>query len=178
MRSRRRAVSAERREEASRELCAKLLARDDVKAAMRARRPAAVYMATAQELDLTELVEALWAADVTVTVPCRKGAEGRYAMCVYDNQSAMVEGEHGIPEPAEQNEIAAADMGLWIVPGLAFGRDGTRLGYGGGWYDRLLAGAAEDAAAIGVGYDFQLVDTLPQEAHDRRLTGVETVEED
>ena len=64
---------------------------------------------------------------------------------------------------------------MWIVPGLAFTRAGARLGYGGGWYDRLLGEAAPVAVALGVAHVFQIVDALPVEPHDRTLSGVVSV---
>ena len=81
----------------------------------------------------------------------------------------------GIREPAEVRPIAPADIGVWIVPGLAFTRAGGRLGYGGGWYDRLLGEAAPGAVALGVAHAFQIVDALPVEPHDRTLSGVVSV---
>ena len=75
-------------------------------------------------------------------------------------------------EPAEVYEIATEDIGAWIVPGLAFTLDGRRLGYGGGWYDRYLAAAAPGALALAVAYPFQMLDDLPADAHDRRVSTV------
>jgi len=65
---------------------------------------------------------------------------------------------------------------VWIVPGLAFTRTGARLGYGGGWYDRLLAAADPSAVLLGVAYPFQMVEELPSEPHDIRLTDVVVAE--
>ncbi len=61
-----------------------------------------------------------------------------------------------------------------IVPGLAFTRDGDRLGQGGGWYDRFLEGRRRECVTIGVGFDVQLVETLPVEPHDITLDHVVT----
>jgi 5-formyltetrahydrofolate cyclo-ligase len=56
-----------------------------------------------------------------------------------------------------------------VVPGLAFTPAGDRLGQGGGWYDRFLAGIRSECVTIGVGFDVQIVDRLPIEDHDVRL---------
>ena len=61
---------------------------------------------------------------------------------------------------------------VWLVPGLAFTRNGKRLGHGGGWYDRLLADAPKDALKIGIAHAFQVVDDLPGEPHDILLSKV------
>ena len=178
MRRLRRALPPDVRAERSESVCRAVLARADVCAAQAARRPFAVYLATPDEIDLTTLVEALWAADVTVAIPCWDAARKRYVLGAYDNMTTLVEGYMHVPEPAEVNEIAPADIGVWVVPGLAFTREGGRLGYGGGWYDRLLREAAPDAVRLGVAHPFQLVSELPAEPHDQRLTDIVTSSED
>lgn len=55
---------------------------------------------------------------------------------------------------------------LILVPGLAFGRKGHRLGRGGGFYDRFLAKHSGAATKIGVCFAFQVLDTIPRAAHD------------
>ena len=57
---------------------------------------------------------------------------------------------------------------LFIVPALAYDRSGNRLGYGGGYYDRFLARAAEGhAVIIGLAFSFQILEHLPAEPWDR-----------
>ena len=63
----------------------------------------------------------------------------------------------------------AAEVDVWLCPGLAFTPDGRRIGFGGGWYDRFLAAAKPSAKKYGVAYRFQLFDDLPQEPFDLRL---------
>jgi len=84
----------------------------------------------------------------------------------------LAPGAYGIPEPRPDlppEDPSAVD--LVIVPGVAFDRRGCRLGYGGGYYDRLLPALAL-AVKIGLGYGFQLVERIPDEAHDVRLDAV------
>ncbi|MCU1502852.1 MAG: 5-formyltetrahydrofolate cyclo-ligase [Ilumatobacteraceae bacterium] len=80
-------------------------------------------------------------------------------------------GAFAVPEPSgEIVEVAA--VGLVLVPGLAFMVDGTRLGQGGGHYDRFLATCP--APSIGVCFAEQLVDELPVASHDIRVARVVT----
>jgi 5-formyltetrahydrofolate cyclo-ligase len=65
---------------------------------------------------------------------------------------------------------------LIVVPGLAFSRDGHRLGRGGGFFDRLLAGPAAAASKLGVCFDFQLLESIPIEPHDIVMDTVVTEE--
>ena len=73
-------------------------------------------------------------------------------------------GGRGASYPAEADTLV-------IVPGAAFSRDGRRIGYGGGYYDRFFADPDRRGRCIlvGIGYDFQILDELPAEAHDVRL---------
>jgi 5-formyltetrahydrofolate cyclo-ligase len=76
-----------------------------------------------------------------------------------------------IREPAltETRRVTPAEIDLILVPGLAFTRDGWRLGRGGGFYDRFLAQLPARAVNLGVCFEVQIVETLPVEAHDHRL---------
>ncbi len=71
-------------------------------------------------------------------------------------------------------ELHAGEMDLIVLPGAAFTRDGKRLGYGGGFYDTLLAGPAAGVSLAGVCFPCQLLDDLPMEAHDRHVDMVIT----
>lgn len=62
------------------------------------------------------------------------------------------ENEWGIPEPAEGNEISEQEIDLIIVPLLYADKQGNRIGYGKGFYDRFLAKCRPDALKIGVNY--------------------------
>lgn len=80
-------------------------------------------------------------------------------------------GAHGIwvPPPAGRR-VPASGLDLILVPGLAFGAsDGSRLGRGGGFYDRFLATPGVRARRIGVACEWQVSDRVPCEAHDIRV---------
>ncbi len=79
----------------------------------------------------------------------------------------VLPGYRGIPEPQSHCALIAADAIDWVlVPGVAFDTGGHRLGYGGGYYDRLLPQLRSDAARIAGGYEMQLVDRVPAALHD------------
>ena len=58
--------------------------------------------------------------------------------------------------------------GFMLVPGLAFDKNGNRLGYGGGFYDKYLA-SHEEIITAALGYDFQIVEKVPSEPHDKKM---------
>ena len=75
----------------------------------------------------------------------------------------------GVPEPVPECEsVSVSEIDLILVPGLAFDEQGFRLGYGGGFYDRLLAGFS--GCAIGLCYDFQVLKSVPTAKWDVALS--------
>lgn len=86
---------------------------------------------------------------------------------------ALVEGVFDTRVPPPDRPVV--EPTVLLVPLLAFDRAGYRLGYGGGYYDRTLAALAQNQpTSIGLAFAAQEVDTLPHEAHDRRLDWVIT----
>jgi 5-formyltetrahydrofolate cyclo-ligase len=85
-------------------------------------------------------------------------------------------GAFGISEPPTVGALEPKELGaaLVCVPGIAFTPAAARLGRGGGYYDRLLAALEREAVTAGLSYSFQLIDRLPEQAHDRRLDLVVT----
>jgi 5-formyltetrahydrofolate cyclo-ligase len=78
---------------------------------------------------------------------------------------------YGFWEPsADAPRVAAREVDLALVPGLAFDLRGGRLGYGGGYYDQLLPLLPANAARIGVTLEALLFAELPNEEHDTRVS--------
>ncbi|MBI5889028.1 MAG: 5-formyltetrahydrofolate cyclo-ligase [Deltaproteobacteria bacterium] len=86
----------------------------------------------------------------------------------------MAPGSYEISEPgAHEKSVEAAEFDLVVVPGAAFDKNGTRLGYGKGCYDRALKDARCPIAALA--YEFQLVDgEIPAEPHDVPMAAIVT----
>lgn len=89
---------------------------------------------------------------------------------------ALTPERHGIHEPGpEAPGVNLGEIDLIIVPGVAFDREGHRLGRGGGFYDRFLARAElRRAFLLGVGFAVQLVARVPRQDHDRPVDAVVT----
>jgi 5-formyltetrahydrofolate cyclo-ligase len=80
----------------------------------------------------------------------------------------------GYPDPTPLGVTAITTAELVIVPAVAVDRTGVRLGRGGGSYDRALTRVGFGTPVVAVLYDGELVDELPREPHDRRVTAVIT----
>ena len=165
MRERRKALTPEERAAASETVCAKLAALD-------LHSPVAVYLASPQELDLSPFIRKMRTTGVKVVAPRWNGETYELAVLKGLDEAHLRQGPMGILEPVEAELVPPREVGVWLVPGLAFTRNGKRIGYGGGWYDRLLADATKASLKIGIAYAFQVVDDLPSEPHDILLTGV------
>ena len=83
----------------------------------------------------------------------------------------------GIPEPATIRPVDPETIDAVIAPGLGFDRRGYRVGYGGGYYDRLLARVRPDALRIGIGLHLQIVAEVPNDDRDQRMNIVVTERE-
>ena len=176
MKARRKAVTPEARKAASEELSNRLFVENrELGAAISKKGPIAVYLASKEEIDLTDFIAAALSFGCAVVAPRWNGTE--YELVRIDNLETLVKGPHGILEPPAGPVVQPNDVRAWLVPGLAFTKKGGRLGYGGGWYDRLLCKVPKRVPKIGVAYAFQLVDELPTEPHDIRLTSVESCED-
>ena len=121
------------------------------------------YLPYNQEVRTWELLEKAMEDGKRVAVPKVYGEEMRF---IYITDFFQVsDGYCGIPEPLEDEPIAEEKDALVLMPGLAFDREGHRIGYGGGFYDRFLS-AEPSHPTVALCYDFQLVEELPTEEFD------------
>ena len=104
-------------------------------------------------------------------------ADGGLRFAPWRAGDPLAPNRYGIPEPVADATLAPEAMGLVLLPLLGFARDGTRLGMGGGYYDRAFAFRRERPAPprlVGVGYACQEVEGLAAEAWDVPLDGIAT----
>ena len=161
------------RERRSAEICALVAASPSYVAA----RAIHCYLPMRSEVDTRPLIAAALAHGKRVAVPIvvPKATELGHAWLESLAADALTPGVFGTFNPRDLRPAAPGDWDVVIVPLLAFDRRGYRLGYGKGFYDRLLA--AGSATTIGVGYAAQEVDVLPTEAHDIALDWIITERE-
>ncbi len=182
MAMKRNGLRAEQRKIASAAACAKaqmLLESRSVDSFM-------VYIAFRSELDLSELIEWGWRTGRDVIVPKCIAADRSMNLYYLRSWDELTTGAYGIMEPnpsvAPRVETGVAPDVI-IVPGLAFDRNGGRLGYGGGYYDRFAEQMQGSAAGndhrlwLGASFEEQLVDEVPLERHDLVMDGLITEHE-
>ena len=172
MRALRRALAPGGRERASKAICDKLCrvgAIADATDPQRGGGPLAVYLASPDEIDLSGFILEMQGRGVAVVSPRWNGETYELARLRGLSEGDLRRGPMNILEAAEAETVDPSEVAVWIVPGLAFTNDGKRLGYGGGWYDRLLAAADKGSLKVGVAHEFQIVSDLPDEPHDIRL---------
>ena len=133
------------------------------------------YASTPDELQLNELFAACFADKKILAIPLIIG-KGEMRAVEVPSFDALEVGDFGILT-VKQNQkfVQPAQIDCIIVPGAAFDLNGNRLGLGGGYYDRFLL-LTVNAKKIAFAYDFQLVETLPTEAHDAKIDAVFTAE--
>jgi 5-formyltetrahydrofolate cyclo-ligase len=95
---------------------------------------------------------------------------------VSDPDRDLVAGVWGIrePDPDRCPPLAVEELDFVLVPGVAFDTGGGRIGYGAGYYDRLLRRCPPGAALVAAAFEIQLVDAVPWEPHDHRVQRVVT----
>ena len=176
MRALRRALAREERERASKAICGKLI---DVIFSSVAAAPldgdgaVAVYLASPYEINISDFILEMLDRGVSVVSPRWNGETYELAKLNSLSETDLRRGPMNILEPAEAEVVNPLKVAAWIIPGLAFTMHGDRLGYGGGWYDRLIADG-KDALKIGVAHEFQILEALPREPHDIFLNQVVT----
>ena len=137
------------------------------------------YWPVRSEIDSRPLLHALHDAGFTLALPSLiKADTPEMEFRFWTPETPLIEGDFGIPTPPPKSGVMEAPD-ILLVPLLAFDRDGFRLGYGGGYYDRALERfrqGAHSVLAFGVGFALQEMEELPREPHDQPLDGVLTPE--
>jgi 5-formyltetrahydrofolate cyclo-ligase len=175
LRRRRAALSARQRRHASQAAARHLLKSQTF---LRARR-LALYHATNNELDAMPIAKAAWRLRKACYLPVlHPFLHGRLVFVRWQPDSRMRPNRFGIPEPADlKRTLPTRELDLVIVPLLGVDTQGTRLGMGGGFYDRSFAfrlrcKAWHKPRLVGFACEDQRVDRLPRNAWDIRLDAV------
>ena len=121
------------------------------------------YLPYNQEVRTVPMLEQAMRDGKRIAVPKCHGDEMRFIYM--DDLSKVEKGYANIPEPIADDPVADDKTALVLMPGMAFTKDGKRMGYGGGFYDKFLA-AEPQHPTVALCYDFQMVEDLPTEDYD------------
>jgi 5-formyltetrahydrofolate cyclo-ligase len=161
----RKALSPEECRFKSREMTRRLLASSEFNAA----KTIHFYLATSVEAQTDEMIQEALRLKKRVVVPLLQPETNSLLLSelIGFHPSHLQPGPYGIsePKPPYRKNVDPKEVDLWVIPGVAFDDTGNRLGFGGGYYDRLLSVAK--GKKIGVAFEFQVVDRLPIEETDR-----------
>ncbi len=167
--ARRDAIDASERERKALEIAKRLLALP----ILRERSAIHVFASFRSEVNTFPILDELWRRGKRVVMPVIDAKKHEMFNKEVHSRHELSPGYMGIPEPSlELPEVAAEDIDIVLTPGAAFDAHGGRIGYGGGYYDRLLA--ASGALRIALAFDDQMVARVPREAHDLPVHAIVT----
>lgn len=121
------------------------------------------YIPMGSEIDLTGLLKNLLAKNKTIVCPkslAKKEMQNLVLRSLYE----LEDGRFGTKHPASGIEYDG-DIDIFIVPGLAFDKRCFRVGYGSGYYDKFFS-SINKGYKVGISYNFQIIDAIPNENHD------------
>lgn len=137
-------------------------------------RTISIFFSKSEETGTEQILIELFRMRKIVTAP--KIANQELALYRITSIHDVVSGPFGIKEPRTSfQNIPASEIDVFIVPGIAFDRSGNRLGWGKGYYDRLLKNVTNPR--IGLAYSRQLVPHIPHEPYDIVMTEIITENE-
>ena len=135
------------------------------------------YLPVRGEIDSLPLLNALHQKRFTIALPAVVNADAReMEFRLWTPGTPLIDGAFDIPVPPAENGILK-EPGILLVPLLAFDHKGSRLGYGGGYYDRALKKIRAKnprVLVLGLAFNEQEIDAVPREPHDQLLNMVLT----
>jgi len=105
-----------------------------------------------QEIDTEFLLQILQGRDKSVVISKSDFQTGEMTHFLLQENTRIVISSFGIPEPVEGLEVAVSQIDVVFVPLLAFDKQGHRIGYGKGFYDRFLSQCKPDAIFVGLSF--------------------------
>ena len=125
-----------------------------------------IFIAKPDEPSTRQIIECCWSSGKRVAVPLVLPNTFNLIHSEIKSFDDLVSGMHGTQEPSPERRIKInlESLDLVIVPGVAFDRQGGRLGHGKGYYDRFLE--LTPAFRLALAFDCQLLETVPTELHD------------
>jgi len=134
------------------------------------------YVSFRNEVRTEEMIEEAMASGKKIALPVTTPKKDMRPYLVFNLREDLAPGCFGIPEPKEcpDREVNAKDIDMIVVPGVAFDREGGRIGFGQGFYDRFLHSILPRPFCVGLAFELQVLETLPLEKYDETLDAIIT----
>lgn len=116
-----------------------------------------------KEIQTEFIITELWKQNKKVIVP--KINNNELLNCLYNPDTVLAENHWGVKEPKKQELIPNEDIDIVLLPMLICDKNGNRIGYGGGFYDRFLPNLKPNVKLVGINY-FEPIDFIENENHD------------
>ena len=143
---------------------------------MQSAKTILIYIGVKSEVQTLELIKKLLLDGKKVIVPITLFNERELILSEIKGVKNLIEKKNGLIEPKEipENPIKAEELDLIVIPGVAFDKEGYRIGTGFGFYDKLLRKVSSKMPLIGFCFEENLVERLPAESHDIKMNIVIT----
>jgi 5-formyltetrahydrofolate cyclo-ligase len=133
------------------------------------------YLSFGKEVHTDSMIEHSLRLGKAVYVPRIIKNKNKLEVCEIKNLKTGFElNDFGIREPFGVPAASPIKIDAIVVPGVAFDYSGVRIGFGGGYYDKLFVELSGNSLCLGIAYDFQLVDSLYQDVWDKKVQKVFT----
>ncbi len=138
-------------------------------------RSMSCFLSTPNEPGTRSFVADAVRRGIRVLLPVTR-SDGLLDWAVATTDGDIAEGLHGLPEPVGEllGPIAVNDVDLLVIPAAAVDATGMRLGWGRGFFDKTLGSMERCPPVYAVVYDSEIVDEVPSDIHDQRVTGIVT----
>ena len=148
-----------------------ILKNADIELSLSAIKTLGSYFSSNNEVDLEALTNMRLRKNLLTTFP-RVEPNHSMSLIAPKNFKKLGRNKYNISEPSDGDEINPIDHEIIIIPTVGVDKNGYRLGYGGGYYDRFLESVIQSnnrPLLVGLIYDFQFIDDSINEAHDLKL---------
>lgn len=138
-----------------------------------------VYMSFGNEVNTLEFIKQMLLSNKRVVVSYTDSKNTVLILSeIKSLEDDLERNKFGYLEPVFEKiiNVEPEEIDLIIAPGVVFDKSLNRIGYGKGYYDRILSVKREDAKVVAVAYDFQVLDNIPAEEHDVKMDMIVTEE--
>lgn len=126
-----------------------------------------LYMPLGNEADTSDIIKQAFLDGKKIVFPVTDRMSGEIEAHLVSEETEFKQGAFSVREPCGEETVNPADIDVVVVPGILFDREGNRIGFGKGCYDKFLRKCRQ--VKVGFCYEFQVCDRIPAEKHDIKM---------